>query len=177
MVTRKRWIELRYGDLNIRSIERKIGCSRGTIQKWIKSNRSFPTQAEIMLERYIEWLVSTRDEEFVKFLGEEKDYPGDSVIAMGLALQNKKREDSYEKEINIQQNTSIISEDGKDVINSLPEIFDRKQGYKNMKRLEPNINYNGEVYEVYIYKEGKFEYCYSNDIDNARYILESLKNK
>lgn len=43
-----------------------------------------------------------------------------------------------------------------------------------MKRLEHNINYNGEWYQVSIYKNGAFTYAYSRDIDKARLFANSL---
>ena len=49
-------MKVHYDDLNIRSLERKIGCSRGTIERFVKGDRQFPEKWEIELERYLRWL-------------------------------------------------------------------------------------------------------------------------
>ena len=154
----KEWLVCNSRFLRISVIEVEVGCPKYTLTKFISGERVLPEKWVLPMEEIVKKIVDGYD------VRDEIPLP---------ELKDKQKT----TEINVQQNTSIISEDGKDVINSLPEIFDQKQGYKNMKRVEPNINYNGEIYEVYVYKEGKFEYCYCDNIDKARFILQSLKNK
>jgi len=172
MADSKRWLLARVSSLKVLDIERAIGCPRGTMDKWIKGERPLSDHWEVSFRIWLKWFVSDSEVEF-KDVG--VNVKSDDV------QEEKEQKESKESPDDIipvvQQNTSMISEDGKSVINTLPDIFTKKQGYKNMKRLEPNINYNGEVYEVYVYKEGKFEYCYCEDIEKARFILQSLKNK
>lgn len=48
---------------------------------------------------------------------------------------------------------------------------------KNMKRSEPNINFNGEWYQVNIYYKGFFTYAYTQDIKKARQFILELENR
>lgn len=60
-----------------------------------------------------------------------------------------------------------------------PTVFldDTKPDFpvKNLKRAEPNINFNGEWFQVSTYKNGNFSYAYTKDIQKAREYLKSLK--
>lgn len=46
---------------------------------------------------------------------------------------------------------------------------------KNLKRLEPNINYNGEWYQISIFRANEFIYSYTRDINKARAYLQGIK--
>ena len=176
------WLVSRFRFIRIKEIEKEIKCPVNSLQKYFKGDRVLTEKWKSELRLFENRMkadclydsVPVEDIKVDNMVFKSVKKKGKLKVIKTVAPDSLER---TEEKPSLQQNTSVISEDGKTVINSLPEIFDQKQGYKNMKRVEPNINYNGEVYEVYIYKEGKFEYCYSNDIDNARYILESLKNK
>lgn len=47
---------------------------------------------------------------------------------------------------------------------------------KGLKRIEPNINYNGEWYQGSIYYNSKFHYIYSKDINKIKEYIISFKN-
>ena len=45
----------------------------------------------------------------------------------------------------------------------------------NLKREEPNINFNGEWYQVAIFKDGEFIYAYTRDIAKARAYVQGVR--
>lgn len=46
---------------------------------------------------------------------------------------------------------------------------------KNLKRVEPNINSNGEWYQVSLFKDGEFIYSYTRDINRARAYIQGVR--
>jgi len=45
----------------------------------------------------------------------------------------------------------------------------------NLKRIEPNLNYNGEWYQIAIFKDGEFIYAYTKDINKARAYVQGVR--
>lgn len=46
---------------------------------------------------------------------------------------------------------------------------------KNLKRIEPNINSNGEWHQISIFKDGEFIYSYTQDINKARAYIQGVR--
>lgn len=44
-----------------------------------------------------------------------------------------------------------------------------------LKRMEPNINFNGKWYQISTYRNGEFFYAYTKDIEKAREYVKEIK--
>ncbi len=69
-------------------------------------------------------------------------------------------------------------------ISEIPDAYDDtvfidgiepKLPLSNLKRAEPNINFNGEWYQVKIFKDGGFIYAYTQDINKARAYIQGVR--
>ena len=56
-------------------------------------------------------------------------------------------------------------------------VLDEKppKGSSGFKRLEPNLYFNGEWYQISIFKDGKFNYSYTKDIEKAREYITNIE--
>jgi len=64
----------------------------------------------------------------------------------------------------------------KNIINNAIEIDETPpKGVSGFKRLEPNLYFNGEWYQISLFKDGSFKHAYTRNIDKAReYIKQTL---
>jgi hypothetical protein len=46
---------------------------------------------------------------------------------------------------------------------------------RNLKRIESNINFNGEWYQVSLFKDGEFIYSYTRDVNKARAYVQGVR--
>jgi len=46
---------------------------------------------------------------------------------------------------------------------------------KNLKRIEPNLNSNGEWFQISLFKDGEFIYSYTKDINKARAYIQGVR--
>lgn len=49
------------------------------------------------------------------------------------------------------------------------------KGATGFKRIEPNLYFNGEWYQISTFKEGKFKHAYTKDIDKARKYMRQTE--
>lgn len=140
----------------------------------------------------IEWLKSVM--RFVKVRGIEVDL-GMKVGTVdkflrgkrGLSEKNRLLLDEYVGRMRYGFIGDVVPIKKKDIVEkpmegeivpkgfNVTEILNQKKDYKNMKRVEANINSNGEIFEVFYFKEGKFNWCYAESIESAREKLELMK--
>jgi predicted DNA-binding protein YlxM (UPF0122 family) len=75
--------------------------------------------------------------------------------------------------VNVAQHISTVDEAYDDLTYLDGEIPNLP--LKNLKRAEPNLNYNGEWYQISLFKEGSFIYAYTKDLIKARAYLQGVK--
>ena len=170
----KEWIKVHYDDLNIRSLERKIGCSRGTIERFVKGERSFPEHWEIELERYLRWLF-----EFENLEGEFSKTESTPLEVIGKKEKVKILEKVIEKLNDIPKEDPLFTE-------PVEMGFDMMEGFKpdpkeleGMTKKTDNIKCNKYWYDSHmmIRKNNGFveEHRYSRTMKEAIILVEELK--
>jgi hypothetical protein len=107
----KEWLRINSGILRISEIEKVVGCPVRTITKWVSGERELPVKWSSVLDAYVKELCG-------------------GVVGVDKAEQSKKAKQAKEAEespgvdgvgFSVQNNTSIISEDRKTVIDIAPE--------------------------------------------------------
>ncbi|MBP7509390.1 MAG: GIY-YIG nuclease family protein [Prolixibacteraceae bacterium] len=77
------------------------------------------------------------------------------------------------KKDNKAHHISTVDESSDDTIYLDGEVPDLP--LRNLKRIEPNINSNGEWYQVSMFKDGEFIYSYTRDINKARAYIQGVR--
>lgn len=168
------WIEDNIRYFKIRTIEEEIGCGKNVLQKYFRGERKLPSVVRESLDLFVANFIGSYAKEGYAVKRDMEHGVKDLEKEVGVIEADG--EDISEKEIEDVVKEEVVMSDAGSIEDVFPyTIYYEKQSYKNMKRLRSNVNYNGETYEVFVYREGKFNYCYTPDEDRIDYIIEFLK--